>query len=312
MEDIGHLRGVDQIEGMPSPTRSGPSTAWPPGTPRGGARRWARRVRAHRQPRRRDLQGRAPAGLRGGLGEARRGARRSRRRSSRRRTRAGRPRCPGCSTGLAAEPTTMIHGDFRADNLFFEADGSVAAVDFQLIGTGRGVYDLAYFVTQSLDPRRRLRSTSGRLFDRWTSPPSRRPASRRPTSRRPGTTTARPPCSASCTPWWRGAAWTPAIPARSASPPRCSSASTGRWRSSTSPSCSEAPGGSDGRWRTLANRNQHRAALNPAAVQPDQSAPPPRAVAQLAEQRSPKPQVGGSSPSCPALSPPQEPPRPWR
>ena len=28
---------------------------------------------------------------------------------------------------------------------------------------------------------------------------------------------------------------------------------------------------------------------------------PPRAVAQLAEQRSPKPQVGGSSPSCPAL-----------
>ena len=55
----------------------------------------------------------------------------------------------------------MIHGDFRADNLFFEADGSVAAVDFQLIGTGRGAYDLAYFVTQSIDRRGRLASTSG-------------------------------------------------------------------------------------------------------------------------------------------------------
>ena len=28
---------------------------------------------------------------------------------------------------------------------------------------------------------------------------------------------------------------------------------------------------------------------------------PPRAVAQLVEQRSPKPSVGGSNPSCPAL-----------
>ena len=45
-----------------------------------------------------------------------------------------------------------VHGDWRADNLLFEPDGSVAALDFQLIGTGRGTYDLAYFVTQSLDP----------------------------------------------------------------------------------------------------------------------------------------------------------------
>ena len=95
---------------------------------------------------------------------------------------------PGLLDDLATEPTTMIHGDFRADNLFFEPDGSVAALDFQLIGTGRGAYDLAYFVTQSLDQRRRLRSTSGPSSTAG-SPPSggRRPGRR--TSPPPGTTT---------------------------------------------------------------------------------------------------------------------------
>ena len=88
---------------------------------------------------------------------------------------------PGLLDDLAEEPTTMIHGDFRADNLFFEADGSVAAVDFQLIGTGRGAYDLAYFVTQSLDRRRRRRARAGALrpLDRR---PRWRPACPRPTS----------------------------------------------------------------------------------------------------------------------------------
>jgi hypothetical protein len=69
---------------------------------------------------------------------------------------------------LAAAPTTMIHGDYRADNLFFEPDGTVATVDFQLIGTGNGAYDLAYFVTQSLDPAD-ARANEPALFDRWIS-----------------------------------------------------------------------------------------------------------------------------------------------
>jgi aminoglycoside/choline kinase family phosphotransferase len=73
---------------------------------------------------------------------------------------------PRLLDGLAAEPTTMIHGDFRADNLFFEADGSVAAVDFQLIGTGRGAYDLAYFITQSIT-REDASQHERALFDRW-------------------------------------------------------------------------------------------------------------------------------------------------
>jgi hypothetical protein len=73
---------------------------------------------------------------------------------------------PRLLDGLATEPTTMIHGDYRADNLFFEADGSVAAVDFQLIGTGRGAYDLAYFLTQSITSEDASQHER-RLFDRW-------------------------------------------------------------------------------------------------------------------------------------------------
>ena len=218
---------------------------------------------------------------------------------------------PGLLDDLATEPTTMVHGDWRADNLLFEPDGSVAALDFQLIGTGRGTYDLAYFITQSLDRADAAAARAGPLRPLAVGRRGGRRPGRRQQHRLGGLPQGRPVLPRVPR---RGVAraWMPATPARSTSPPRCSTGSTGRWRSSTSPSCSEAPGGSDGRWRTLANRNQHRAALNPAAVQPDQSAPPPRAVAQLAEQRSPKPQVGGSSPSCPALSPPQEPPRPWR
>lgn len=73
---------------------------------------------------------------------------------------------PRLLDSLAAAPTTMIHGDFRADNLFFDDDGSVAAVDFQLIGTGRGAYDLAYFITQSIGPADAAAHEQA-LFDRW-------------------------------------------------------------------------------------------------------------------------------------------------
>jgi hypothetical protein len=75
---------------------------------------------------------------------------------------------PRLLDGLVAGTTTMIHGDFRADNLFFEPDGAVATVDFQLIGTGSGAYDLAYFVTQSLDSSDAERHERA-LFDRWSA-----------------------------------------------------------------------------------------------------------------------------------------------
>lgn len=75
---------------------------------------------------------------------------------------------PRLLDALAEGPTTMIHGDWRADNLFFEPDGGVAAVDFQLIGTGRGAYDLAYFVTMSIDPADGSIHERA-LFDRWVA-----------------------------------------------------------------------------------------------------------------------------------------------
>ena len=74
----------------------------------------------------------------------------------------------GLLQDLNAAPRTMTHGDYRADNILLADDGSIALLDFQLIGSGSGAYDLAYFVTQSLDPE--VASANERaLFDRWTA-----------------------------------------------------------------------------------------------------------------------------------------------
>jgi len=57
-------------------------------------------------------------------------------------------------TRLHAEaPRTILHGDFRLDNLFFAADGSLAAIiDWQTVNRGPGVLDVAYFIAGSLPP----------------------------------------------------------------------------------------------------------------------------------------------------------------
>lgn len=46
-------------------------------------------------------------------------------------------------------PTTMCHGDYRADNIMFDGKEPVV-IDFQLIGTGSGMYDVGYFISQSI------------------------------------------------------------------------------------------------------------------------------------------------------------------
>jgi hypothetical protein len=80
------------------------------------------------------------------------------------------PRFSDAIAGLLADldtaPRTMTHGDFRADNILFDADGSIALLDYQLIGSGSGAYDLAYFVTQSVDTEV-ARANEKALFDRW-------------------------------------------------------------------------------------------------------------------------------------------------
>jgi hypothetical protein len=56
---------------------------------------------------------------------------------------------------LAAMPHTLVHFDFRADNLFFDG-GSVAVIDWQAISQGGGAADVGYFLTQNMstDERR--------------------------------------------------------------------------------------------------------------------------------------------------------------
>jgi Ecdysteroid kinase-like family len=52
---------------------------------------------------------------------------------------------------LAAMPHTLVHFDFRADNLLFDTDGSVAVVDWQTISQGGGAADVGYFLSQNLN-----------------------------------------------------------------------------------------------------------------------------------------------------------------
>lgn len=63
---------------------------------------------------------------------------------------------PELLTMPAGRPVTLVHGDYRLDNLFFGDDGAVTIIDWQICTKGPFAYDLAYFVTQSLtvDDRR--------------------------------------------------------------------------------------------------------------------------------------------------------------
>ena len=60
---------------------------------------------------------------------------------------------------FAAMPNTIVHFDYRADNLFFGAEGDTDAVrmiDFQASSKGGGAYDVGYFISQNLStPDRR-------------------------------------------------------------------------------------------------------------------------------------------------------------
>ena len=53
--------------------------------------------------------------------------------------------------GFVERPNTLVHGDYRADNLFFGDTGqgptAVAAVDWQVSSRGAGAFDLAYFLS---------------------------------------------------------------------------------------------------------------------------------------------------------------------
>jgi hypothetical protein len=57
---------------------------------------------------------------------------------------------PRILADLAAMPHTLVHFDYRADNLFFDDDGSVVVIDWQAISRGGGAADVGYFLSQNL------------------------------------------------------------------------------------------------------------------------------------------------------------------
>ncbi len=57
---------------------------------------------------------------------------------------------PQILADLAAMPHTLVHFDFRADNLFFDDAGEVVVIDWQAISQGGGAADVGYFLSQNL------------------------------------------------------------------------------------------------------------------------------------------------------------------
>lgn len=55
---------------------------------------------------------------------------------------------------LSEPPITVMHGDFRLDNLVFPNDNArdIVALDWQITSRGRGAFDLGYFLCTSLSP----------------------------------------------------------------------------------------------------------------------------------------------------------------
>jgi len=59
---------------------------------------------------------------------------------------------------------TLVHGDAKIQNFCFSTRaGAVAAVDFQYVGGGPGIKDVAYFLTSCLAPRDLLRDAEHHL-----------------------------------------------------------------------------------------------------------------------------------------------------
>jgi len=76
---------------------------------------------------------------------------------------------PGMQRWLATPPVTVVHGDFRMDNVFFGRSPEhrpVAAIDWQGILISKGIRDVAYLISQSMTIEDR-RANERRLVDAW-------------------------------------------------------------------------------------------------------------------------------------------------
>ena len=61
-------------------------------------------------------------------------------------------------------PLTVVHGDFRLDNILFDIQGGarpMATLDWQTVTVGAGVADVAYFLSAAMDPEARRANEAG-------------------------------------------------------------------------------------------------------------------------------------------------------
>ncbi len=56
---------------------------------------------------------------------------------------------------LTKKPCTVVHGDWRADNFFFDGPTPFAVIDWQIVIKGLGAFDLAYMLAGSLSVENR-------------------------------------------------------------------------------------------------------------------------------------------------------------
>ena len=59
-------------------------------------------------------------------------------------------RVPEISAELGREPWSLLHGDYRLDNVLFRPNGEIVVLDLQGLGSGRPAIDVAYFITTAL------------------------------------------------------------------------------------------------------------------------------------------------------------------
>ncbi len=65
------------------------------------------------------------------------------------------PHIPQIRDRLGDRPHTIVHGDYRLDNLFFDApdgDRPLVVFDWEFCSRGRGTYDVATFISESFPP----------------------------------------------------------------------------------------------------------------------------------------------------------------
>lgn len=58
---------------------------------------------------------------------------------------------------LSGGPPTLLHGDYKLDNMLFADDGDVVAFDWGLVMTGPAAFDVAYFLGLDFEPPERRR-----------------------------------------------------------------------------------------------------------------------------------------------------------